>query len=234
MTATMMGGTVTRDIRDVPDENEAFVRLVQATEGAACPVHVAGPLAHHLVGPISALRPDWHPRQNVDRSQYGGVAAVERLVARAFDLPSGAAWACGCPEGFQRSPLVYVVPALGELAIARPPQDVAAVDAAVLSGDPDEALGAMDARVDSLLILSDLARAVAGGDLPAGIADDVRTLAASLVGRERWDVLRGYEKNVVWDWPISWRFGPAALRASQFLAYPEVGDVIVRRMVEGR
>lgn len=232
MTTLAASGSVTAHRRDdVPDPEAAFLTLVAATEGIGCPVHAVGVVASHLSGPVSAAPPDWHPRQ---RTQ--GVASrrsLERLIERAAGIGSVQDAECRCVEGSHTNPLWVVVPSISpETCIARPPRDSDAVLRAMFSGDPDAGIPALDGRLDALLTLADQARAVAGGELQAGIADAVRTLAETLVGLTRWWQISPYES--AYAWPTTWRYSGPSIRANSFLSNPDIAARIMRRLVEGR
>jgi len=209
-------------------ETDALRVLVAATEDASCAVHEVGPLANHLVGPVRALRHDWHP-DPVARGRTSP-QSVDRLIAEATGRDT---IRCTCTTVPNR--LLYVIPGISEGAVARPvPNDddsQAAVHRAIMSGDPDYALPLLEPRLDALKMLSDRARTAAGGTLAPAVQQAVETLTGTLTGRTRWQVVQGWEQG--WTWPVSWRFGAAAVRAHTFLLRDEIAHRITRRLVHG-
>lgn len=105
------------------------------------------------------------------------------------------------------------------------------VQAAIFSGDPDTALPVLEGRLASLMSLCDRARAAAGGELGQSVKDAISTIARSLLGNTRWSIPSGWERSH--PWPMSWRYGYAAVRAHTFLMEPRVAEVITNRMLEG-
>lgn len=221
---------VVQTILEQMPEAAALVTLVRACDGAADPVTEVGPIANHLLGRTAAERPDYHDHPS-------GVpewpdALTRHACSMGWDEPIR-------PHHDGLNPpseLLHVVPGLGECAVSRPPRQdpgtAAAVEAAILSGDPDEAMPVLDGRVACLMRLADRARAASGGKLDPETVEAVQTLAACLLGSTRWNVIHGWETGH--EWPVPWRFGAAAVRAHIFLCQDEIGRIVTRRMVEDR
>jgi len=208
-------------------EEDALVVLGQAAGEHACPVHELGPVAGHLAGPVAAIRPDWHP---VPITGQNNAAHVDRLIRLAG---AGRPIECTCSVG--PSPNLAVLPNGSAGAVAYPlPSDFetqVAVDAALMSVDVDRALPLLDPRLDALLMLSDRARATAGGVLDEPVREAVEVLAASLCGRTRWDTVHGWDtREATRQWR---RHSHLGIKVDRFLRDHGVGAHIVKRLVEG-
>ena len=212
-------------------EEEALSHVVEAGSVTACPVHVIGPLANHIIGPVSALRPDFHPvpSPRLARSKE----TVDRLIRQ-----TAGGIRCTCPDGYEPSELLVVLPKISDGAHVRSRQHTMEVQATVESAihhieNLDESLLVLDPRLDCLILLTDLARAGAGGgDLDARTIASVETLARTLIGAGRWDVREGHSQGMLW--PAPWRMGIADETADRFLRYPELVKPTLSRLLTGR
>jgi hypothetical protein len=211
-------------------EAASLVTLVRATEGAACAVYEVGPVANHLVGITSAVRPDYHPNGQSDVPNHPD--ALIRYICQISDAES---LSPRYPDLRPPSDLLYVIPGISDGAVSRPPRNDMStqilVQDAIRSGDPDKALPILEGRLASLMSLCDRARASGGGTIDSIVDNAVRTLAKSLVGPGRWQIPAGWERSH--HWPVSWRYGYAAIRAHTFLLYPEIEEVVLTRLLEG-
>jgi hypothetical protein len=211
-------------------EEQALKRLVRATGGAACAVHEVSPVANHLVGRVSALRPADHPSPPpaLARSQTTADALIHDSTGIAGEIK------CTCVT--LPNPSLFVVPGVSEGAIARPARHDDAsqveVDKAIRSGDVEMALPVLDPRLDALKLLADRARAESGGTLDPDVREAVEVLARTLVGSTRWNVVSGWEEGFAW--PVPWRFGSAAITGHCFLLYDEIATRIMRRLLDGK
>lgn len=208
-------------------EEDALKVLARAAGEYACPMHEVGPVANHLVGPLAANRPDYgNQPPALARSQ----STVDRLIRDATGRDQ-----IECLCVIPISNRLYVLPAVSEGAIVRPPRnDVASqreVDDAIESGDVDYALPILEPRLDALKTLADRARADGGGVMDPDVRVAVETIARTLTGSGRWAVIPGYEHG--YDFPVSWRFGAAGIRASQFMADDDVAHRILTRLLDG-
>lgn len=209
-------------------EERALVMLGQAAGSAACPTHDLSPLAAHLVGPVAAARPDWHPEPtpNKHHSSY-----VDRLVDEAS---GGRPIRCVCP--FVPNPNLRILRSGPVGAVAYPLLSDADAQAEVTeqidAADVDAMLHVLDPRLEALKNLADYARAEGGGVLDGEARDAVEVLASSLCGRTRWNVIEGWHDGNV-SGLAERRHGLVSERIEQLLTNHGVGMRITQRLVEG-
>jgi hypothetical protein len=193
-------------------------------------VFEVGPIANHLCGKTCAVRPDYHPNGQSDVPGY-----PDALIRHACDMAEDEPLRPRYPDLRPPSDLLYVVPGISEGAVSRPPRSdkdsQLAVQDAIYSGSPEQALPVLEGRLASLMALCDRARVAGGGTLDESVQDAIRTIAKSLVGQQRWGLPAGWEKS--YPWPVQWRYGYAAIRAHTFLMYPEVETRVLKRLLDG-
>jgi hypothetical protein len=223
--------TVTQQPR-VLTEQDSLKVVCSATGGSACPVHEVGPVANHLLGPVSALRPYGHPdhaenKSGARRSKH----AVDGLI---LDSVGGDAVECTCGGEFAH-PLAVVIRPVSEGAFVRAHLNDASaqrdVEAAITSADVDRLLHYVEPRLEAVARLFDRARAEHGGDLPSPLAAAAGPLVQSLAGRTRWGVREGYHDG--WRWSDSWRPGVVFDVADRFMTNDVVAAVALKRVLNG-
>jgi hypothetical protein len=218
-----------------PDITESLRVLSMASDRTVCPVFELGPLANHLVGPVSAIRPlvEDGPRHPEPGTRKADVDSLVKDACGLNPMHSAPIFDHGEPPS---SPFLAVVPTVSDAAFARcqrgSDEDQFAVEAAIQSGDVDAALPVLDARLNCLLVIADRIRFMTGAPLDSAARHAVDSLAATLLGSSRFDVRSGYERAAQ-AWPISWRWSVAADRADGFLRIDNVAWVIRQRLLEG-
>lgn len=210
-------------------EEQALVLLGTIAGSSCCPTHDLGPIASHLVGPVAATRPDWHPDPHPNRHH---ASYVDRLIEQAS---SGRPIRCVCP--FEPNPSLRVLPNGSEGAVAYPLLSdfitQSEVEQVIARADVDEMLHVLDPRLDALKTLADYARADGGGDLGDEAREAVEVLADSLCGRTRWGILDGWQTALTRGRDER-RQGLTGQRVERLFSDEGVGIRIRRRLVEGR
>jgi hypothetical protein len=210
-------------------EEQALVTLGRLAGSAACAVHDLGVIASHLVGPVAAARPDWHPETLPNKHH---AAYVDRLIDQAS---GGRPIRCTCP--FPPNPYVRVLAGGSAGAVAYPllsdDNTQAEVAALVEAADIDAMLHVLDPRLEALKNLSDYARAEGGGVLDDEAREAVEVLAASLCGRTRWNTLVGWQPALAGG-HAERRHGLVSLQVEQMLADEGIGQRIRERLLDGR
>lgn len=215
----------------VVTETDAL-KIVVSAAGDVCPVHVVGPVANHLVGSVSALRPYGHPDHADNKSGHRrSKAAVDRLIADAI---ANDTIECVCSINI-RHPLAVVIHKISDGAFVRAhPSDMIwqqNVQRAIASADVDLLTWYVEPRLEMVKQLFDHARAQEGGTLPGPVMQSVAPLVQSLAGPTRWDVRQGLHDG--WRWSAPWRPGVVFDQADAFMTHAVVYRSVIKRILNG-